>query len=169
MNLLMMCHGTPKEFSSFSLKAEQTVQYRGVFGTLLKVNVALKLAQDLTGNPLMDDKKLAMGLENYKPTEPCVGANTFAPDLKLAGDDNLPCFLKNMANGVWIHLDSSFRMTLGEMVTSPLLADQPFLLNLLCCTLIPGADILPALVKKEAMVKDLKMVLQPSKQKAMQT
>ena len=133
MNLILLCHGSRRDWGSFTLARNQTVQYRGNFGTPLSESVARTLVAALLSDPTVTDIQLQASIPNYNPQPPLEGPNTFAPDFDLAGDDHLLCFLLNMNNRRWAPLPSGWSTTLGRFLTD-LGTSQAFWLNLLCCS-----------------------------------
>ncbi len=156
MNLILLCHGALKEFSSFELANRQTVQYRGNYGTPLSAQAAAAVIKALKSDPYMTDKQLASSLKGYIPTAPLEGKGGFSPDVSLAGDDNLPCFIMNMANGRWWPLPGTWRSTLGRVVSD---LGSPLWLNLLCCTPLKGSDLPEVGVQSDHMVKSWSEVI----------
>jgi hypothetical protein len=150
MYLILLCHGSLREYSSFDLNAGQTVQYRGNYGTPLSLENARVLVQTLQRDPFIRDRHLGASFLNYTPQDPLVGRGTFAPDINLSGDDNLPTFLYNLAtadvtfsNGWtvrgrhYLPLRSSHQARLSDVVRE---MGAPCHLNLLCCTIIEGTN-----------------------------
>ena len=58
MNLLLVCHGALKEYSSFDVPKNVEVQYRGVYGTLLGEPEAMAIVQALLDNPVATEKEI---------------------------------------------------------------------------------------------------------------
>jgi len=151
MNMLLLCHGTLKEIGSFELAKDQTVQYRGNFGTFLSEMAALALVQSLLSDPMMTDEQIASQIKHYKPQPPLEGPGSFAPDIQLEGDDNLLCMQMNLNTRRYIRLWSDWRSTLNREINH--LDGQPAWINLLCCTKLP-LDLQTAVVNPYTEVKD---------------
>ena len=141
-NYVLVCHGDIREFGSFNLAAKQEVQYRGNFGAPLDYVTALAVWKALRSDPTVDDKSLAKAIHNYHPEPVLAGPNSFAPDIDLAGDDNLFLFLINMNTRNYIRLKDDWKIRLSSLVD--ILGNQgrsSFWLNLLCCTKFSGSGI----------------------------
>lgn len=156
MNIILLCHGGLKEFSSFDLAEGQTVQYRGNYGTPLSASVAPAIVKALISDPYMSDQHLAANLQGYKPLDPLEGPNTFAPDIKLQGADDLLCFIMNMSTGKWLPLNSQWSSTLSNVISK---LGSKFWLNLLCCTNLPSANVQSTVVKSDLRVSSWAEVL----------
>jgi len=158
MNLLLLCHGAPdiEKLSTVELKAKQTVQYRGTYGTALSVPMAKYIVDALKKDVTVTEAGLVAGLKGYKASDPIEGPVRGAQDIYLQGDDRLLCFAMNLNTGVWIQLGKSWNTKLGKLVAS---WDFPFWLNLLCCTELPDANVAQAFVKKETAAGSWKDVL----------
>jgi len=160
MNLLLLCHGRLSEFNSFELKAQQTVQYRGNFGTILSLPTAKKLVQALTSDPCISDQQLAMSVSGYNAQVPLEGPNSFRPDIDLNGDNDPQylCFLMNMTSKTWLPLGANWRASLNEVVQTFQVCHPPLWLNLLCCTFIDGT-VQQAVVDRHRVAKNWNDVL----------
>ncbi len=156
MNGLLLCHGGLKEFSAFSLKAEQTVAYRGNYGTPLSAETARALVQALLDNPLVSDHEIGLQVMGYKPQDPLEGPGNFRPDLNLRGDNELLCFMMNMATRRWVKLDANWRSTLSEICLN---LGSPLWLNLLCCSNLNDVNVPEAAVDPTLRVKDWGSIL----------
>jgi hypothetical protein len=143
MNLLLLCHGALKEFSSFTLAQGQTVQYRGNYGTGLTSGQARALVQALLDNPLVSDEEIGRQIFGYAPQEPLVGPGSFAPDISLSGDDRLLCIALNLVTRRWVQLGHDWHSTLGRVATA---SGQPVWIDLLCCTVLVNAEVAKAVV-----------------------
>lgn len=142
MNLLLLCHGGIREFGSFALKRDQSVQYRGNFGSNLGYQAAREIVTALMDDPTITDERLARGFGNkYYPQPPLDGPGGFAPDFNLGGDDRLPCFVMNLSTRKWTRLGGAWKSRLSVMIEQ--LGDQAFWLNLLCCANIDDVNVPP--------------------------
>ena len=142
MNLLLLCHGGIREFGSFKLGRNQTVQYRGNFGGNLSYQAAREIVHALMDDPTISDDRLARGFRTkYYPQEPLDGPGGFAPDFNLSGDDDLPCFIMNLSTGKWARLGGNWRNRLSHVCGQ--LEGEAFWLNLLCCANIEDVNVKP--------------------------
>jgi hypothetical protein len=156
VNAILLCHGGLRDLSSFTLEANQEVQYRGNFGTPLSSSVAKSLVSALVSDPTVTDSQLALQLSGYNAQSSLRGPNTFSPDIDLKGDDNLFCFFMNMANGRWLQLGSTWQSRLSVVVRN---LGAPLWLNLCCCTTLRGADVPRTYVKDNLAVRSWENVL----------
>ncbi len=142
MNLLLLCHGGRREFGSFELGRDQSVQYRGNFGSNLSYQAAREIVTAIMDDPTVSDERLARGFRTkYDPQPALEGPGGFAPDFNLAGDDRLPCFMMNLSTRKWARLGATWRSRLSVMCGQ--LGDQAFWLNLLCCANIDEVNVPP--------------------------
>ncbi len=143
MNLLLLCHGALREFGAFELGRDQSVQYRGNYGTNLSYQAAREIVQAILDDPTISDDRLARGFRgDYRPAAPLEGPGGFAPDINFSGDNRLPCFLMNLTTRNWVRLGGQWRSRLSGICRQ--CGDQAFWLNLLCCTNIDDVNV-PAL------------------------
>jgi hypothetical protein len=156
-NYILLCHGELKEFSSFTLGAGQSVQYRGKYGTNLSGDIAKALVGALRSDPCVTDEHLAAQIRGYTAQGPLEAGKTYAPDIRLWGTDNPLCFLMRMeGRRPWIRLGPEFASTLGKVMAS---LGSPVWLNLLCCTELPDVEIAQAYVKDGLQVKNWENIL----------
>ena len=144
MNVLLLCHGGIQEFGTFDLAWDQTVQYRGNFGSPLNYFAAGELVGALLDDPTISDKQLARGFRDhaYFAQEPLEGRGSFAPNLRLSGDNNVLCFFMDMNTRSWSRLGRGWRSDLGQVCRMiGRNGRNPFWLNLLCCTNLEDVDI----------------------------
>lgn len=151
---ILLCHGGLNEDSAFELAGDQTVLYRGNFGSLLTGDAARRLVQTLRQDATVTDDQIKREIPNYQGTEEVGGPGTFRPDITLQGDDNLMCFIMNMATGKWLPLGTAWRTRLRDLVGQ---LGGAFTLNLLCCTLLPDSDVDAPHPSPELKVKDWSM------------
>lgn len=151
MNLLLLCHGGLREQASFELKARQTVQYRGNFGTDLTAQVAKALVGALVSDPYIRDEQLVRAVDGYTAQPPLNGPRSFGPDISLSGDNpgKCLCFVMNMTSRRWFPLEESWHGNLNSLVNA---CPSPLWLNLLCCTFIEG-NVQGAYVRDHAEVR----------------
>jgi hypothetical protein len=157
MNLLLLCHGAPREVASFELKAGQTVQYRGNFGTNLSASVARALVGALVSDPYVGDQQLAHIVSGYTAQPPLEGPRSFKPDISLGGDNpqQCLCFVMNMTGRNWFPLDGSWHSSLNAVVAS---CPSPLWLNFLCCTFI-DENVQKAFLRSEVRVRNWSDIL----------
>lgn len=142
MNLLLLCHGGRREFSAFDLGRNQSVQYRGNYGSNLSYQAAREIVHTIMDDPTISDERLARGFRTkYYPQEALEGPGGFAPDFNLSGDDRLPCFIMNLSTRKWSRLGGGWRSRLSTVCGD--LGDQAFWLNLLCCANIDEVNVEP--------------------------
>jgi hypothetical protein len=159
MNLMMLCHGAPDEENMYTveLKKNQTLQYRGKFGTGMSPDLAKYVVKALRENATVSEVQLASGLKGYQATDPLDGPKSFRPDFYLQGDDKLLCFIMNMNTGRWMPLGPDFNTTLGKFIAG--LGTTPFWLNLLCCSFLPDSKQTEAFVNPQLKAGDWNTIL----------
>ena len=142
MNLLLLSHGGIRQFGSFDLGRDQSVQYRGNFGSNLGYSAAREIVHALMDDPTITDERLARGFrDKYCPQDALEGPGSFAPDFNLSGDDRLPCFIMNLSTRQWSRLGSGWRSRLSVLCGR--FGDRAFWLNLLCCANIEEVNVDP--------------------------
>ena len=149
MNLLLLCHGILKEFSSFTLGHGQTVQYRGDYGTDLTSGQAQAVVKALLDNPLVADDDISREIFGYDAHAPLVGPGSFAPDILLHGDDHLLCIAMNLKTRRWFELGPAWQTTLGRLAAG---LTKPVSIDLLCCTALAGSEAAKAVVNPNLKV-----------------
>jgi hypothetical protein len=130
-NLILLCHGHPREFSTFALGPGQTIQYRGNFGAPIDARAARRIVLTLLQDATVTDQQLQREIPNYIPNEPIEGPNTYWPDIDFRGGDRPPCFLVDLSTRRRFHLDDRWSTRLSRVVEA---LPNPFYLNLICCT-----------------------------------
>jgi len=155
-NYVLICHGGPREYSSFDLSKGQEVHYRGNYGAPLGSLTALAIWKALKANPSVTDEQLARGITGYNPPDVLRGPGTVAPDFNLSGDDNLFLFLLNMGTGKYLRLGTNWRSKLSTVVAAIGPNGKAFWLNLLCCSEIEGSGVeMPSGVQLVSRFEDI--------------
>lgn len=130
-NYILLCHGAPREYSSFEVPELSEVVYWGAPGYLLPADVAWTSIAQIRMNPT-DLDSIGRSFKGLPPLEDrtLTGGKTYAPDLNLAGDDNLLCILINMNTNEYALLGNDWSSRLSAITA----AMETDLLHLLCCT-----------------------------------
>lgn len=113
------------------------------FGALLRVDVAVHIVNALISDPMVTDEQLRRGIPNYEGSNRLGGPGSFRPDFELSGDNGSPCRLVSLQTRRWSRLDKTFRGRLGAFMRalSEVHRNDGVVLDLLCCSYIPGAYV----------------------------
>jgi len=92
-NYLLLCHGSPIEFSSFDVPETCEVVYWGAPGFFLPADVAWTAVAQIRMNPT-DLRSIARYFHALPDLDDRIlsGGHTYRPDLFLTGDDLLLCW-----------------------------------------------------------------------------
>src|SRR4051812_43359092 len=127
-NLILLCHSGLAEFSSFDLKGEQTLVYRGNYGAPLGDPESIQLVTALLSDPYVTDKQIKAAIPNYQGDQEITGPVT-TKDWNIAGDNpqGLFCALIDMTSRRAAVLGKNDRFKLSWLVGQ---LGGPFWLNL---------------------------------------
>lgn len=129
--IMLLCHGSVKEESTFSVPTGFVIWYIGIPGRVLPVAKAHEIVAWLKSDPT-DPERAARsnGLDVTKYSGPGVTG----PNFNLVGDAHLPTQFYDFISGVETEIDDSWKSSLGAVV-GDIASKNPGLNNLflLCC------------------------------------
>ncbi|BAY11995.1 hypothetical protein [Calothrix sp. NIES-2098] len=154
-NWLYLGHGTPKEFSSIDSPRGTILTFWAKQNTLLDVNTGITIATMIKRDCLNLESILKMlqeaGVQAISEQQ-CTIGKANPQDYYLQGDDQIPCLIMDLSTGKWTRLDSTFSITLSQLLQS--ISGN---IHLVCCR--GGNGDITAITDKALLVKDLNGLL----------